>query len=128
MPAKLLVIDDEVLFTQLLQDTLPGDLFEVFVAHSGAAGIEATRQLQPDVIVLDLMMPGLSGWETCQAIRTFSQVPILVVSAVIDSNEVIQALDAGADDYLLKPIPMGVLFSHLKSLIQSRPPHTDEAA
>lgn len=126
MPAKLLIIDDEILFTRMLQDTLPQDLFEVFVTHSGAAGIEAVRQLQPDVIMLDLMMPGLSGWETCRAIRAFSQVPILVVSAVIDSNGVMQALEAGADEYLLKPVPMGVLVSQLKSLIQPSTLHADE--
>lgn len=126
MPAKLLIIDDEILFTTMLQDKLPQDLFEVFVAHSGAAGIEAARHLQPDVIMLDLMMPGLSGWETCRAIRAFSQVPILVVSAVIDSAGVVQALEAGADEYLLKPVPIGVLVSQLKSLIQPTTPHTDE--
>ncbi|MBE7554479.1 MAG: response regulator transcription factor [Anaerolineales bacterium] len=126
MPAKLLIIDDEILFTGMLQDKLPQDLFEVFVTHSGAAGIEAARELQPDVILLDLMMPGLSGWETCRAIRAFSQVPILVVSAVIDSNGVVQALEAGADEYLLKPVPMGVLVSQLKSLIQPTTPHTNE--
>jgi two-component system response regulator MtrA len=126
VPAKLLIIDDEVLFTRLLQDSLPGDLFEVFIVHSGAAGIEVARQLRPNLIMLDLMMPGLSGWETCQAVRTFSQVPILVVSAVIELNGVMQALEAGADDYLLKPVPMGVLVSHLKSLIQPPTTHTDE--
>ncbi|GIK39830.1 MAG: hypothetical protein BroJett011_36630 [Chloroflexota bacterium] len=126
MPAKLLIIDDEILFTTMLQEKLPQGLFEVFVTHSGAAGIEAARQLQPDVIMLDLMMPGLSGWETCRAIRAFSQAPILIVSAVIDSNGVMQALEAGADEYLLKPAPMGVLVSQLKSLIQSTTPHTDE--
>jgi two-component system response regulator MtrA len=126
VPAKLLIIDDEVLFTRLLQDSLPGDLFEVFIVHSGAAGNEVARQLRPDLIMLDLMMPGLSGWETCQAVRTFSQVPILVVSAVIELNGVMQALEAGADDYLLKPVPMGVLVSHLKSLIQPPTTHTDE--
>jgi two-component system OmpR family response regulator len=126
VPAKLLIIDDEALFTRMLQDHLPQDQFEVFVTHSGAAGIEAARHLQPDVILLDLMMPGLSGWETCRAIRAFSQVPILVVSAVIDSKGVLQALEAGADEYLLKPIPMGVLVSQLKSLIQATPPRTGE--
>lgn len=127
MPAQLLVIDDDILFTNMLRDTLPADLFEVFAVHAGAAGIEATRRLQPDVVILDLMMPGISGWEACQAIRTFSQVPILIVSAVIDSNGVMQALEAGADDYLLKPVPLGVLISHLKKLIQPFTTHIDEA-
>ncbi len=118
MPTKLLIIDDDIRFTQMLQAALARDLFEISVVHSGTAGIETARQLEPDVIILDLMMPGTSGWEACQIIRTFSQVPILIVSAVIDPNGVMQALEAGADDYLLKPVPMGVLISHLKRLAQ----------
>ncbi len=122
MAAKLLIIDDDILFTRMLEDTLPKSLFEVLVTNSGAAGLVAAREWQPEIIMLDLMMPGLNGWETCHAIRTFSQVPILVVSAVIDSAGVMQALDAGANDYLLKPPPPGVLISHLKALIQPLTP------
>lgn len=126
MPTKLLIIDDDIRFTQMLQAALARDLFEISVVHSGTAGIETARQLEPDVIILDLMMPGTSGWEACQIIRTFSQVPILIVSAVIDPNGVMQALEAGADDYLLKPVPMGVLISHLKRLAQPPAAPTNE--
>jgi two-component system KDP operon response regulator KdpE len=126
LSAKLLIIDDDILFTRMLQDTLPPGMFEVLITHSGAAGVEAVRHWQPDVIMLDLMMPGINGWEACQAIRTFSQTPILVVSAVMDSAGVSQALDVGANDYLLKPVPMGVLVSHLKGLIQPAVPYAGE--
>jgi DNA-binding response OmpR family regulator len=92
--------------------------FEVFTVNSGAEAIKATRDLNPNVIVLDLMMPGITGWEVCRTIRTFSQVPILVLSAVVDSEMVMQSLEEGANDYLVKPVPRGVLISHIKNLVQ----------
>jgi DNA-binding response OmpR family regulator len=113
---KVLVIDDDVLLTNMLEGTLDRNSFEVFVANSGAEGIEALHQVEPDIIVLDLMMPEMSGWEVCRRIRMFSQVPILVLSAVVDSEMVMQALDEGADDYIVKPIATSVLASRLKRL------------
>ncbi len=120
---KVVIIDDDILLTDMLKEVLPADTFEVSVANSGREGIEAVRQVEPDVIMLDLMMPGISGWEVCRAIRIFSQTPILVVSAVVDSQGVMQALQAGADDYLLKPLPQGMLLiSRLKKLAQRARP------
>lgn len=117
---KVVIIDDDILFTDSLKQALPADTFAVFVANSGREGIETVQQVEPDIIMLDLMMPGLSGWEVCRIVRTFSQVPILVVSAVADSQGVMQALDAGADEYLLKPLPPGVLIPRLKKLAHPR--------
>jgi DNA-binding response OmpR family regulator len=113
---KVLIIDDDILYTSVLETILPHDTFEVIVKNSSQEGLEAVRQVNPDVVVLDLMMPGLSGWQVCQTIRTFSQVPILIVSAVADSAKILEVLDAGADDYLLKPTTPGVLTSRLRTL------------
>jgi DNA-binding response OmpR family regulator len=115
---KVLVIDDDILVANTLKDALQRDTFEVFIANSGSEGIELVRQVEPEVIVLDLMMPGMSGWEVCRALRTFSQVPILVLSAVIDPEMVTQALDEGANDYMVKPVAFSVLASRLKRLTQ----------
>jgi DNA-binding response OmpR family regulator len=115
---KVLVIDDDILVTNTLKDALNRDTFEVFIANSGSEGIELARQVEPEVIVLDLMMPGMSGWEVCRAIRTFSQVPILILSAVVDPEMVTQALDEGANDYMVKPVAFRVLASRLKRLTQ----------
>jgi DNA-binding response OmpR family regulator len=115
---KVLVIDDDIIVTNTLRDALHQDTFEVLIANSGSQGIELARQLEPEVIVLDLMMPGMSGWEVCRVIRTFSQVPILVLSAVIDPEMVTQALDEGANDYMVKPVAFRVLASRLKRLTQ----------
>jgi DNA-binding response OmpR family regulator len=115
---RVLVIDDDILLTKTFKDALNPNTFEVFVANSGSEGIELVHQLEPEVIVLDLMMPGMNGWEVCRAIRTFSQVPILVLSAVVDPEMVMQALDEGADDYMIKPVAFSVLASRLKRLTQ----------
>jgi DNA-binding response OmpR family regulator len=115
---KVLVIDDDVLLTDLLRDSLSRSSFEVFVVNSGAEGVKVIHQLQPDVVVLDLMMPGMTGWEVCKAIRTFSQTPILILSAVVDHELVMQALDNGADDYIVKPVATNVLASRLRRLTQ----------
>jgi len=74
--------------------------------------------LCPDVIILDLFMPGLDGWQVCKSIREYSQVPILVLSAINKPGTVAKALDEGADDYLIKPVPSGVLVAHLNNLIR----------
>jgi DNA-binding response OmpR family regulator len=115
---KVLVIDDDILVTNTLKDALHRDTFEVFIANSGSEGIELARQVEPEVIVLDLMMPGMSGWEVCRALRTFSRVPILILSAVVDPEMVTQALDEGANDYMVKPVAFSVLASRLKRLTQ----------
>jgi two-component system KDP operon response regulator KdpE len=113
---RILVIDDDQAMTEMLRLVLEPSSFDVYEAHSGPEGIEATRQLNPEVVVLDLLMPDMDGWEVCKEIRTFSQVPILVLSAISKPGIVARALDEGADDYLLKPMPSSVLIAHLKRL------------
>jgi DNA-binding response OmpR family regulator len=115
---KVLVIDDDIIVTNTIRDALHRNTFEVFIANSGTEGIELARQVEPEAIVLDLMMPGMNGWEVCRAIRAFSQVPILVLSAVVDPEMVTQALDEGANDYMVKPVAFTVLASRLKRLTQ----------
>ena len=126
MSTKVLVIDDDTFLTNFLKDSLSRSSFEVFVANSGTEGIKTIHQVQPDVVVLDLMMPGMSGWEVCQAIRTFSPVPILILSAVIDHELVMQALDNGADDYIVKPVATNVLVSRLRRLTQQARIQSDD--
>jgi DNA-binding response OmpR family regulator len=115
---KVLVVDDDTILTDMFRDLLTASGYEVFVANSGPEGIEAARQNKPDAIVLDLTMPGIDGWQVCRAIRAVSQVPILVLSAVVDSEGVMRALEEGADDYLIKPVPIAVLVSYLKRMTQ----------
>jgi two-component system, OmpR family, response regulator MprA len=115
---KVLVIDDDPAMTELLKLLLRSTTSEVLTANSGPEGLELAKQNSPDVIVLDLMMPDMDGWEVCERMRKFSDVPILILSALDNPGVVARALDAGADDYLIKPVPSGVLIAHMKNLIR----------
>jgi two-component system response regulator MtrA len=116
MTLKVLAIDDDPAMTELLTLLLRTHGFNVLTANSGEDGVAITRKESPDVIILDLMMPGMDGWQVCNQIRTFSTVPILVFSALDSPGMVASALDSGADDYLVKPVPSGVLIAHLNKL------------
>jgi DNA-binding response OmpR family regulator len=118
MSIKILVIDDDVTLTDMVRVLLEANEYQVYTANSGTDGIEAARESQPDLVVLDLMMPDLDGWQVCRAIRSFSQVPILVLSAVIDTEGVMRALEEGADEYLIKPVPVGVLVANVRQMAQ----------
>jgi len=113
---RVLVIDDDDAMIDMLKLVLQPDAFELRFANSGPAGIEAARRLLPDIIVLDLLVSNMSGWRVCQAIREFTQAPILVISVISNPGLVARALDEGADDYLLKPMTSSVLIAHVKRL------------
>ncbi len=113
---NVLIIDGDASMTEMLRLILEPNDFNVFAENSGPAGIEAAQRLDPDIIILDLLMQGMDGWDICHKIREFSNVPILVLSAVNKPGYVARALDNGADDYLLKPMPSNVLIAHLKKL------------
>jgi len=116
LSTKVLIIDDDEAMTEMLRLVLEPNSFEVHEANSGKDGIDAAHTCNPEVIILDLLMPGMDGWEIVQAIRSFSKVPILVLSAISKPGMVAKALDEGADEFLLKPMPSGVLIAHLKRL------------
>lgn len=118
MTYTVLAIDDDPATTELLSLLLQTRGFRVLTANSGEAGIEIVKRDSPDVVILDLMMPGMDGWKVCEAIRSFSQLPILILSALDNPGMVASALDAGADDYLIKPVSSGVLTAHLLKLLR----------
>jgi DNA-binding response OmpR family regulator len=113
---KVLAIDDDPAMTELLALLLKTHSLDVYMANTGEEGIKLTHENSPDVIILDLMMPGMDGWQVCKQVRSFSNVPILILSALDSPGMVASALDAGADDYLVKPVPVGVLVAHLNTL------------
>lgn len=116
MAIKLLVIDDDAAVTDLLSLLLKSQGFEVFATNNSADGLSMIRELQPDLVVLDLMMPEMDGWEVCRSVRQFSQVPIIILSALNDPSMIASVLDVGADDYLTKPTPSRVLVAHINRL------------
>ena len=116
MALKVLIIDDDPALTELLTLLLRTRGMDAYMANSGEDGIKLIRGVAPDVVILDLMMPGMDGWQVCTEVRSFSNVPILILSALDSPGMVASALDAGADDYLVKPVPSGVLLAHLNTL------------
>lgn len=117
MSVKLLVIDDDSAVTDLLSLLLKSNGFEVSATNNSSDGLGIIRDSSPDVVILDLMMPEMDGWQICKAVREFSQVPIIILSALNDPSMIASVLDAGADDYLTKPTPSRVLIAHINRLI-----------
>lgn len=115
---KIIVIDDDPAMTELLRIILGSNASEVMTANSGTEGILLARKYPPNIIILDLIMPEMDGWEVCKAIRQFSQVPILILSALDQPGLVAKALDAGADDYVVKPVTSSELTAHIRKLVR----------
>ena len=116
MPTKILIIDDDADMIDLLKIVLQPNAFELTTAYNGQDGIELIRQFKPDIIILDLLLPGIDGLSVCREVRSFSNIPILVLSAVNRPGIVAQALDVGADDYLHKPMKSSILIASLNKL------------
>ncbi len=113
---KVLVIDDDVETIELIRIILEPKSFEVYTTHSAKNGLEMAKDINPEVIVVDLLMPEMDGLTICHEIRQFSQTPILVLSAVNRPGIISQALEVGADDYLNKPMKSSLLIAHLNKL------------
>jgi two-component system KDP operon response regulator KdpE len=122
MPIQTLLIDDDPDLAAVLQTLLRGQDFDLHSVLTGAEGIDSCRHAPPDVVILDLLMPEIDGWEVCQKIREFSNVPILILSALGAPGSVARALDAGADDYLIKPVHASLLASRLRTLVRRQMP------
>jgi len=115
---KVLSIDDDVAMTELTAMLLRTHGFDVITANIARDAIQIVREQHPQAVILDLMMPDMDGRQVCKAIREFSNVPIIILSALNDPETVASALDSGADDYLVKPVPSQVLAAHLNRLIK----------
>ena len=103
MPGRILVIDDEPQITRALRVSLSAQSFDVRTANDPEEGLRVFSEWLPDLVITDLMMPGMSGVEVCRAIRSTSSTPILVLSVRDHARSKVEALDAGADDYVTKP-------------------------
>ena len=113
---KILVIDDDPAMTDLLKLILVSADAEIITANSGFDGLQKIKSASPSLVILDLMMPDMDGWLMTSEIRKFSQVPVLILSVIDNPGLVARALDAGADDYLIKPAARNVLLAHINNL------------
>jgi len=121
---RILVIDDEEPILRLLRRILTASGYEALVAASGPEGLELIRQKQPDLVLLDLSMPGMDGLAVCREVRQWSSAPIIVVSARGEERFKVHALDLGADDYLTKPFGFDELLARVRACLRrsgSRP-------
>lgn len=112
---RVLVVDDEVQITRVLRRSLSGLGYEVQTAADGEEALETYRSWKPDLVVTDLAMPNMSGLELCRRLRAVSAVPIIVLSAKGDERIKVEALDAGADDYVTKPFGMDELLARIRA-------------
>ncbi|HEY8287586.1 MAG TPA: response regulator transcription factor [Chloroflexota bacterium] len=115
---SILVVDDEPAIRRTLRANLAARGYDVYAAETGEEGLRHAVARMPRLIILDLMLPGLSGLEVCRSLRAMSGVPILVLSARGEEATKIQALDLGADDYLTKPFGMGELLARVRALLR----------
>lgn len=117
---KILVIDDDPAMTELLSLVLSSTKAQIITTNSGEDGLRIVKEQTPDIVLLDLMMPHMDGWQVTESIRKFSSIPILILSVLDNPGLVARALDKGADDYLVKPVPSGILIAHINNLTRRR--------
>ena len=123
---KILIADDDPQILRALRITLTARGYDVITAPDGRTALNTAVDERPDLIVLDLGMPGLTGIEVIEGVRGWSQVPILVVSGRSESWDKVDALDAGADDYVTKPFQADELLARIRALSRRTPAATDE--
>lgn len=130
MPANVLIIEDEKAIAEGLAYALRRDNFQVEMAFDGNTGLDLARRSHPDIILLDLMLPGLSGWEVCRAIRRTSSVPIIMITARADEMDRVLGLELGADDYIVKPFSRREVTARIRAVLRRAYPssvqETDE--
>ncbi len=127
--SRILVVDDETQISRVLKTTLSSQGYEVKTAADGEAGLEAVTDWHPDLLITDLSMPKMNGVELCRAVREQSQIPIIVLSVREEEKNKVDALDAGADDYVTKPFGVNELLARVRANLRrvaatAEPPNT----
>jgi DNA-binding response OmpR family regulator len=118
LPKKILLIDDDPVLLDTLRYRLSREGFLVITAEDGVVGLELARQEKPDLVVLDLMLPELDGFDVCRILRKESNVPILMLTARETETDKVVGLELGADDYLTKPFSLRELIARIRALIR----------
>lgn len=126
---KIIVIEDDVMMSSMLAMYLVEEGYNVVEASTGEAGIQLIKQYSPDLVLLDLILPDVDGIAVCESIRQFSAVPIMILSTKSEVSERVQALKAGADDYLCKPFSMHELTARVEAILRRSIPisHLNES-
>jgi two-component system, OmpR family, KDP operon response regulator KdpE len=127
MPGRILVIDDETQITRVLRAALSAQGYDVRTANDPEDGLRVFKDWAPDLVITDLMMPGMSGVDVCRNIRTRGSTPVLVLSVREHERSKVEALDAGADDYVTKPFSIQELLARVRAHLRRAPERTTAA-
>lgn len=114
----ILVIDNDPSTSAVFKKLLESHDYNVLTSNSSRESLDQVQRVMLDLIILDLLMPEMDGWQLCKAIREISRTPILIISAIESSEIITKTLDLGADDYLVKPVSSFTLIAHVKNLVR----------
>jgi len=126
MNARILVVDDDTALAEMIGIVLQGEGFDPYFCEDGSLALDAFRTIKPDLVLLDLMLPGLDGIEVCTLIRAESGTPIIMLTARTDTTDVVKGLESGADDYMVKPFNPKELVARIRTRL--RPVSTESPA
>ncbi len=127
-PAKILVIDDEPHLVKLVRSNLEAQHFKVASAMDGVSGLAMVEKEGPDLVILDIMLPGMDGFDVLQKIREFSSVPVIMLTAKDQDVDVVKGLQLGADDYVKKPFSVHELLARVEAVLRRAAPGDDVQA
>jgi two-component system, OmpR family, KDP operon response regulator KdpE len=128
MAERILVLDDEIQITRVLRTSLAAQRYDVRTANDPEEALRLFEEWQPDLVITDLMMPGMTGVDFCRAVRRKSHTPIVVLSVRDQERSKVEALDAGADDYVTKPFSFQELLARVRAHLRRAPERTGDAA
>jgi DNA-binding response OmpR family regulator len=123
--ADIVVVDDDENICQLVRLYLEKESYSVECVHTGADGLKAFEKLSPKLMILDIMLPGLSGWEVCREIRKTSPLPIIMLTAKGETFDKVLGLELGADDYIVKPFEPQELVARVKAVMRRTQPREE---
>jgi DNA-binding response OmpR family regulator len=129
VPEKILVVDDDPALLEVIQSSLRHDSYEVTVAFNGEDGLRLLAESKPHLLILDIMMPSMDGWELCSRVRKLSTIPIIMLTALGSQEDIVRGLRAGADDYLVKPFQRNELLARVSAVLRraNMPPPSAKA-
>ena len=122
MSKKILIVEDDGNIRELLRLYLEREGYEITEAANGEEGVELWRKINPDMILLDVMMPIMDGWQVCKIIRKESKVPIIIMTAKGETFDKVNGLEMGADDYIVKPLEMREVIARVRAIFRRLAP------
>jgi two-component system response regulator MtrA len=127
MNARILVVDDDTALAEMIGIVLRTEGFEPFFCADGSGALDAFHESRPDLVLLDLMLPGIDGIEVCNRIRSESGVPIIMLTAKTDTADVVKGLESGADDYMVKPFNPKELVARIRTRLRPASPQSQDS-